>query len=373
MLSKPLYPIGYEPKNEFIQDAPPIVQNMDLKKCKIPQLNSKLKAYRMKISGSKKVLIDRINEYIEKCSRSIIIQRVFRGHISRRSINMRGEGFRERTNCVNENDFYSLEPLNEIDSKYFFSFTSNKFTYGCNIISFLYLLNNKTIVKNPYNRDNITIEVIQQILQLYRLIKILYGFPKDVPEINPNILLAIHTNLIENARIRGALIPTASHTNTNQNAIISNEIILDRQLKLRTMRAKPFLPRVRELFMEIDLLGNYTQPEWFFNLELRDYIRLYRTLYEIWSFRGQLSREMKCKICILDDPFNEVHRERIHLNEAAFEIVRDTCLKVIENMVYCGADDEYRKIGTLHALSGLTVVSNGARNALPWLYESLYG
>jgi hypothetical protein len=42
-------------------------------------------------------------------------------------------------------------------------------------------------------------------------------------------------------------------------------------------------------------------------------------------------------------------------------------------MVYCGIDDEYRKIGTLHALTALTIVSNGARNSLPWLYESLYG
>jgi hypothetical protein len=233
------------------------------------------------------------------------------------------------------------------------------------------LIKNKTLVKNPYNRENISIEVIQTIFKLYTLIKIIYGFPSDAPVINTNSLLAIHTNINDNQRIRETMIPTAIVTNTHSN--ISNEVFADRQSKLRTMRAKPLIQRVRELFMEIDQLGNYTQSEWFFNLERRDYIRLYRTLHDIWTFRGHLSREMKCLICIVDDPFHELHRERIYVNDATIEVIREMCLKIFEHMVYCGVDDEYRKIGTLHALSALTIVSSGARNSLPWLYESLYG
>ena len=49
------------------------------------------------------------------------------------------------------------------------------------------------------------------------------------------------------------------------------------------------------------------------------------------------------------------------------------CITVIEYIVYCGIDDEYKKIGALHVLTGLTGVSLGARTSLPWLYESLYG
>jgi hypothetical protein len=44
----------------------------------------------------------------------------------------------------------------------------------------------------------------------------------------------------------------------------------------------------------------------------------------------------------------------------------------MENMVYCGVDDEYRKIGALHVLTALTGVSIGARTSMPWLYEALY-
>ena len=43
----------------------------------------------------------------------------------------------------------------------------------------------------------------------------------------------------------------------------------------------------------------------------------------------------------------------------------------MENLIYSSVDIEYRKIGALHSLTALTVVSHGARRALPWLYESL--
>jgi hypothetical protein len=47
------------------------------------------------------------------------------------------------------------------------------------------------------------------------------------------------------------------------------------------------------------------------------------------------------------------------------------CLIVFENMVYSGIDEDHRKLGTFHALSGLTMVSIPARTAMPWLYESI--
>jgi hypothetical protein len=363
MLSKPLYPLGYEPKNEFITETQYITYNdyaskkTDLNKCKIPQLKLILKSLKMKTSGTKPELILRISDHFKKCSNIIKIQRVFRGHIVRYAMSLRGEGFKDRTKCVNDNDFYSLEPLKEIPGEYFFSFTCGKFTYGCNIVSLLHLMKNTTAIKNPYNRDYIPTEIVQTIFKLYNLIKIIVGFPNDVPSINPKSMAI--KNINENQRVR-----TVPHT---------NNIYLDRQTKLLTMRAKPFITRVRELFMEIDQLGNYTQSEWFLNLERRDYIRLFRTLHDIWSYRGHLSREMKQKICIIDDPFHELNRERIYLSDVTVEFIREMCLKVFESMVYCGIDDEYRKIGTLHALSALTVVSSGARIALPWLYESLYG
>ena len=41
-------------------------------------------------------------------------------------------------------------------------------------------------------------------------------------------------------------------------------------------------------------------------------------------------------------------------------------------MIFSGFDEEYRKLGILHVLTALTVVSANARSELLWLYESLY-
>jgi len=128
---------------------------------------------------------------------------------------------------------------------------------------------------------------------------------------------------------------------------------------------------MNEIFMEIDQLGNYTQSQWFSSLDRREYIRLFRMLYEIWMYRGRLTREIKMYICILGDPFQAIYRERIVFHEVSIDVIRDLCLKVMEYMVYCGIDDEYRKIGALHVLTALTYVSLEARSSLPWLYETL--
>jgi len=101
MLSKPLYPLGYEPKNEFITETQYITYNdyaskkTDLNKCKIPQLKLILKSLKMKTSGTKPELILRISDHFKKCSNIIKIQRVFRGHIVRYAMSLRGEGFKD--------------------------------------------------------------------------------------------------------------------------------------------------------------------------------------------------------------------------------------------------------------------------------------
>lgn len=371
MFSKPINPI----QDTTPEEIKPLLtyneyfkNNVILHKYKMPQLKDILKSCNIRLLGTKTELITKIENYFINCSAAEKIQRIFRGYMAKQSILLRGEGFTDITMCVNDSDFYSLEPLKEISPKYFFSFSSGKFTYGCNIISMVHLIKNKTMVKNPYNRENIELKTIQNMLNLYNLIKIIYGFPEDTPILNTTLILSIHININNQTNRTVSQTPFISLTDTN----IDNEIILERQCKLRTMREKPFLTRVQELFMEIDLLGNYTDSVWFLQLERYDYLRMYRTLHDIWTFRGNLTRQTKKNICIVEDPFIEAQRERINFQDVPLEVIREICLKIFEHLVYCGRDDEYRKIGTLHALTALTMVSLPARNAFQWLYESLY-
>jgi hypothetical protein len=191
--------------------------------------------------------------------------------------------------------------------------------------------------------------------------------PEDAPNIHISIFLQNYKNGYTNEE-------NMMRYNRTNNIIynIPIEIIADRTRKMATIQSKSVLTRIQELFIEIDLLGNYTNYLWFLNLDRRDYVRLYRVLYDIWNYRGHLSREMKQKICVIEDPFYNINGDRLYLYDAPYEIIQEMCLRIYEKMVYCGIDEEHRKIGTLHALSALTVISLPARNSIPWLYESLY-
>ena len=379
MLSKPKFPIGVgiDPNtytNEFIEIKDNNILSYEtykkspnvLSSYHVPQLKQIAKYYKLGVSGTKTVLFCRIENYFNKCMKSTSIQRIFRGYLIRQCFRNRGKGFYNRSLCVNESDFYTLEPISEIPFEYFFSFCCGKIWYGCNIVSLMHLIQStpimknpythQSVIKNPYTRESFSQEAIEVIKNVYSMVYVIFGIPNDAPKIKtipprPTMMFSI---------------PNIG------SFVITIEMMEQRILRLRTMRSKSISERSQTLFMEIDQLGNYTHEGWFSSLERREYIRLFRTLHDIWTYRGQLSQETKMLICILEDPFIEINRERIYLHEAHIDVIKDTCLRVMENMVYNGIDDEYRKIGALHVLTALTAVSMGARNALPWLYDALY-
>jgi hypothetical protein len=354
-----------EYKNEFVQvkEEPQVLTYESFKTnpkvlatYRIPQLKQIAKYYQLHVSGTKGILIARIQGYFDRVHKCVTIQRTFRGSLVRRCFKMRGEGFRNREICVNENDFYSLEPISEIPFKYFYSFCCGKTWYGCNIVSLIHLIQTKGATKNPYTREPFTLESLSVIKDLYAMICVVFGVPEDAPKLKTD-------------KVQPSIV---FPTQTMGQIIIPVETIEHLIVKLRTIRVKPVSERVRLLFIEIDGLGNYTNSQWFSSLEKREYIRLFRILFDIWTFRGQLTRETKILISILGDPFSEINRERIYLHEASVDVIKEICLRVMENMVYSGIDEEYRKIGALHVLTALTGVSIGARTSLPWLYEALY-
>ena len=383
MLSKPiqLFNINTENlQNEFIEKSPKsnkknnktqinislsysdyIKDKNGLRKYKLPELKSIAKNLRLHITGTKPVLIERIEGLFERFSKVIKIQRIIRGYIVKKSFQLRGEALKNRAICVNNTDFYTLEPLNEIDFEVFYSYKDEKnFQYGFNVTSLIKLMKNKNKeILNPYNREPMTNQVIMDIFSLYKKIHLLFPYileqedmPTHKPINNVPMINNIHSNI---------------HSNIHNNIQLTQEI----QNKIRNIREKPIPVRINELFMEIDQLGNYTESTWFSRLSIRDYVKLYRSLYDIWNYRAQLSHTMKQKICILGNPFYNIFNERIYYNEVSLERIQEACLIVFENMVYTGIDIENRKIGTMHALSALTLVSQNARHTMPWLYDSV--
>ena len=59
------------------------------------------------------------------------------------------------------------------------------------------------------------------------------------------------------------------------------------------------------------------------------------------------------------------------IRTAPFNVVREINLSVIDRLIRSGVTEDDRKLGAFYVLSALTLVSPGARNALPWLYQSV--
>ena len=53
------------------------------------------------------------------------------------------------------------------------------------------------------------------------------------------------------------------------------------------------------------------------------------------------------------------------------EQLKIACVTIMENIIYTGINEEFKHIGSMHVLTALTVVSEDARQHLPWLYESI--
>jgi hypothetical protein len=265
-----------------------------------------------------------------------------------------------RAICNNETDFCTMESISEIPLHKFFSYLDKDgFIYGFELSSLIEYIkqffssSRKKDFVNPYNR-NIINYILPLIYKLDRLNSIIFK----------GIYKKKRKEHVGNPNNRENIVARAQHIfyeyQYNHQAVVEN---------LRLLRSKSVEDRIKLLFIEIDQLGNYSDYKWFSDLDRRSYLRYFRILKDIWTYRAQMPTNIKLKICPLWDPFTVISNS--NLSELSIEQLRMFCLCVMEDMVYTGVDVEFKTLGALHVLSVLTIVSLQARANMPWLYESL--
>jgi hypothetical protein len=293
----------------------------------VSQLKSIAKIYKLKISGNKNELVSRIFTFLYLSSYIIKIQKVFRGRIVKKYIDLHGPAATKRNLCTNSTDFVTMDNLEEIDFNQFISYKDEDgFIYGFDITSLFNLFSkNGSNNKNPYNRNKIPDIILKNIKTLLRLSKILkIKIVLDLEDETPSI---------------------------------SEEKVVE----LRAL----------SLFQNIDSLGNYSNCNWFLSLNRNQIIRFVRELADIWSYRAQLSVETKRAICPPNgDPFRNLNMSLIHISQN-FNIVRRIVLEVLEKLVNSGVDKDSKSLGAYYVLGALTLVNQDAATSLPWLFQSL--
>ena len=312
------------------------------------------------LTGTKPKLLERLHNYFIQENKVIVIQRAMRGRFVRCANELRGKHM-HISKYVNDTDFYTMEPIHEIEYTNLFSYTDEQgFTYGFELSSLVELMKqcrmNKLI--NPYTRSDIT--HLRPIIRRLSRLNHINQTKREIPK--REVIKPRSTEFVRRPR-------SNTDVDTHQ---IDDSYDHDAMVTLiREMRSKTNGERARALFAEIDSLGNYTRYEWFSQLDKTHLYRFFRYLKDIWSYRAQIPVHVKRQICPLWDPFSIVSASTVHPDELDEEQIESVCLTIMEDMIYTGISTEFKTLGAFHVLSALTIVSRSARDAIPWLYESL--
>jgi hypothetical protein len=210
-----------------------------------------------------------------------------------------------RKNCNNTEDFYTYDPLNEIEDKYFYSYKDSKgFNWGFDVRSLLKLI--QMNYPNPYTTEKFSDNILKEVKNKIKTLK------------NNNLLVDIE------------------------------EIVLrDRKASIKQ--------KLVDLFSDIELNGYSCQINWFSDMSGRRLKELYKQLEDLWNYRAQLSQESKINICpptgrIFTTPVSEV--QNYNCKEDLQELIIHDVSKFKS-----AVNLSDRKLGYMYFIIGLSMVS----------------
>ena len=268
-------------------------------------------------------LKNNLNYYNENILNIIKLQALTRGWLVRYINYLKGPGLWNRSECVNDCDFYTFEEKQDINYNSFFSYKDvDNFIYCFDIRSFYLLTNNDN--KNPYNRKLIpynSLNNMNKLIQYLQKNNLLIDFEKD---------------------------------------------ILDEEQLLRQ--------KVISIFQKIDRYNYNTNINWFLDLNFFLLKKFYGYLEDIWSYRAQLTHEAKLKIVkngalTLFKKYGFVHN--LSMTNANKKKSQDIILNDMDKLVSRGETPSDSSLGALYILIALAMVSYNCASSMPWLLQSL--
>ncbi len=317
---------------------------------KLPELRNIVKAWNLPCSGTKQVLAQRIIDNINIVKKTQIIQRVFRGHIVRLWLKLK-YGSKTDSMPVNDTDFYTMEPINEIEVYQYFHYISpgSNTNYVFSLDSIMNMIVNTQKLENPYTRESM-IDSKTSLIHILRLTNIIN------PGYNYSVL---HPETLLNKSM-----PQQQQQQLGQ---VQQPILVPALPRDPTL---DYAARIRSLFAKIDLLGFYTSYQWFNELSGRQMFVFMQKLLHIWN---HVPNEQHKRVCPIISAFSAINLGNVSFTVSTtrsdFEAM---LLRIGETLITDGLTQDDRYAGASYFLTGLVMVSDEAREALPWLYDNFY-
>ena len=136
-----------------------------------------------------------------------------------------------------------------------------------------------------------------------------------------------------------------------------------------SQRFSQFVVRV---FQKFDVLGQYTDTEWFTTLSIEQLKQFYHLANDMFDYRAQLTDEMKKNIVKNGLIFHNFKSTLSKFKNVHIRILQVEILREMERVVDEGVDKEFKILGMNLILSALVEVSHRASLALPHLVQSTF-
>lgn len=257
---------------------------------------------------------------------------------------------KNKINCINASDFYTLDPIEDIPYHRLYILYENGFSYACSIDSLRKLIIQTANVNNPYTRTAISKNEIAMIRRI--LCWSNYFYP-----VNNNIKPVITNTTI---------LHVPQNTTFLKKSLYLSQSEIHRPEGLLQIRNLSQKNRIEQIFIEIDRLGDYTQSDWFHRLYSKyQYIGFLQTIRSKWEKLEVLQRHSVCPH-LHGDPFYHIP---IHsLQQFSISELYEMCIIVMENLLFSTINnDNYKKTSAIYIMIALGTVSDDIAPYIPYL------
>jgi hypothetical protein len=221
-------------------------------------------------------------------------------------------------NLTNDEDFFTFDKLDTIPPERLMIIEEDGYYYGFDIYSFKMLSEKNNF--NPYTRKKLKkCDIIICNLRLKDLDKHEDAATNNHPEMTPEQLF--------------------------------NDSVL----------------KIFQKMDELNVVASGTHPRWFTELSFSQLRSFYKVLFDVWTYRTQLSQSQRDKIVPNKNVFRQFTYSISHITDK--RKLQQTILKDMDTLVSSGISQEDKATGCYYILIALTEVSAQVAQELPWLIQ----
>lgn len=264
---------------------------------------------------------------------------------------LHGPALYNRTLCVNDSDFVSLDDIKDIPEKDFISFKDNTdFIYGFHIDSIIELIfkTDENYYEN-FKKHSSTLcykQFIKTLFNHYNKIKIFNPYTRFIIDGDTKL------NIIRlYARNKFNIKPSLGNSIGQQDEVIDIKT---------TIRNKCFA-----IFQKIDFQGYFTDTAWLLDETPKNIKLFYKKLASLWNFEFGLNNTARYKISRTHNLFDNLHD--IMISRADKYSLLDKILDTVNILISNGEGEGDKNTGCILVLYGLAFINHRCVQANPWL------